>query len=102
MKKTRHVVIKLLSKPVVGVPVVVQQKRTQLGTMRLWVRSPASLSVLRIWCCCELWCRHCSDPAWLWRRPVATAPILTPSLGTSVRRRFGPKNPKQNKKTTYL
>ena len=28
-----------------------------LGTMRLRVRSLASLSGLRIWCCCELWYR---------------------------------------------
>ena len=29
----------------------------QLGTVRLWVRFLASLIGLRIWCCCELWCR---------------------------------------------
>ena len=40
-----------------GVPVVVQQKQIRLGTMRLWVRSLASLSGLRIWRCHELWCR---------------------------------------------
>ena len=34
-----------------------QQKRIQLGTMRLWVRTLASLSGLGIWCCYELWCR---------------------------------------------
>ena len=34
-----------------------QQKRIQLGSMRLWVRSLASLSGLRIWQCRELWCR---------------------------------------------
>ena len=34
-----------------------QQKRTRLGTMGLWVRSLASLNVLRIWRCRELWCR---------------------------------------------
>ena len=32
------------------------QKRIRLGTMRLQVRSLASLSGLRIWCCHELWC----------------------------------------------
>ena len=37
-----------------GVPVMAQQKRIQLGTMRVWVRSLASLSGLRIWCCHEL------------------------------------------------
>ena len=40
-----------------GVPVVVQQKQVQLGTMRLWVCSLASLSGLRIPCCHELWYR---------------------------------------------
>ena len=40
-----------------GVPIVVQQKRIQLGTMRLQVRSLASLSGLMIWQCRELWYR---------------------------------------------
>ena len=40
-----------------GAPIVAQQKQIQLGTMRLWVRSLASLSGLRIWRCHELWCR---------------------------------------------
>ena len=47
----------------VGVPVVAQQNRIWLGTMRLQVWSLSSLSGLRIWHCCELWCRsqtHCS------------------------------------------
>ena len=34
-----------------------QWKQIPLGTMRLWVRSLASLSGLRIWHCRELWCR---------------------------------------------
>ena len=34
-----------------------QQKHIRLGTMRLWVRSLALLSGLRIRCCHELWCR---------------------------------------------
>ena len=40
-----------------GVPVVVQQKRIQLGTMRLRVRSLASLSGLGVQHCHELWHR---------------------------------------------
>ena len=44
-----------------GVPVVAQWKRIQLGTMKLQVRSLASLSGLRIWHCCELWCRSCQE-----------------------------------------
>ena len=40
-----------------GVPIVAQWKRIQLGTMKWWVQSLASLSVLRIWHYCELWYR---------------------------------------------
>jgi len=40
-----------------GFPTVVQWKRIQLGTVRLQVRSLASLSGLRIRYCHELWCR---------------------------------------------
>ena len=40
-----------------GVPVVAQQKRIRLGTLRLRVQALASLSGLRIWHCRELWCR---------------------------------------------
>ena len=47
-----------------GVLIVAQWKRIQLGTMKLRVRSLALLSGLGIQCCCELWCRL-----------VATAPI---------------------------
>ena len=38
------------------VPVVAQRKQIQLGTMRLRVRSLASLNGLRIQHCHELWC----------------------------------------------
>ena len=34
-----------------------QQKRIRLGTVKLWVRSLASLSGLKIQRCHELWCR---------------------------------------------
>ena len=40
-----------------GAPIMAQQKRIQLETMRLWVRPLALLSGLRIQCCHELWCR---------------------------------------------
>ena len=39
-----------------------QQKQIQLGTMRLQVRSLASLSELRIQHCYELWCRLQTRP----------------------------------------
>ena len=62
-----------------GVPVVAQQKRIRLGSMRMLIRSLVSLSGLRIQCCRELWCRQRrgSDLAWLWLwcRPAATALI---------------------------
>ena len=62
-----------------GVPVMVQWKRSQLGTMRLQVQSLASLSGLRIRCCHELWFRLQmqlrSAGIWLWRRPAAVALI---------------------------
>ena len=47
----------------VAVPVVGQWKQIRLGTMRLQVQSLASLSWLRIQCCCELEVghRHSSD-----------------------------------------
>ena len=58
---------------------MVQQKRIQLGDMRSWVQSLASLSGLRIWRCFELWYR---SQTWLGSqvavavcRPVATALI---------------------------
>ena len=57
-----------------------QQKQIQLGTKRLWLRSLASLSGLRIQHHRELWCR---SQTWLrsriavglWHRLAATAPI---------------------------
>ena len=61
-----------------GAPVMVQGKRIRLGTMRVRVRSLASLSGLRIWRCHELCCvgRRCDwDPVLLWCRPVAVALI---------------------------
>ena len=70
-----------------GVPVVAQRKRIQLGTMRLHVQSLALLSGLKIRCCPELWCR---SQMWL-GSGVAVAVVYagsynsnsTPSLGTS-------------------
>ena len=61
-----------------AVPVVVQWKRMQLGTMRLQVQSLASLTELRIWHCHELWCRS-QNSAQIWHccgcgRLVAKAP----------------------------
>ena len=71
-----------------GGPVIAQWKRIRVGTMRLRVRSPASLSGLRIWSCHELWCRSQTQL----RSGVAVALVQasicssdwTPSLGTSM------------------
>ena len=59
-----------------GVPIVVQGKQIQLGTMRLWVQSLALFSKLRIKRCHEL-SRRGSNLIllWLWHRPAAVAPI---------------------------
>ena len=65
-----------------------QLKRIQLGTMRLRVRSLASLSGLRIWLCHVLWCR---SQTWLGSR-IAVAVVKAssyssdsaPSLGTFI------------------
>ena len=71
--------------------------RTQLLSMRTWVWSLASLSGSGIWRCHELWCR-----SWLGCL-IAVAVVqagscssnTTPSLGTSICYKYGPK--KQNK-----
>ena len=80
----RHVRNKIFPR----VPLVLQRKQIELGTMRLRVQSLASLSGLRIWCCHELWCRS----QMRLRSGVAVAVLqagscgsdLTSSLGTSI------------------
>ena len=63
--------------------------------MRMHVQSLASLSGLRIWCCHEQWCRL---QMWLRSRIVVAVAWAgscssdsTPSLGTSICCRRGPK-----------
>ena len=79
-----------------GVPVVEQQKWIQLGTTRLRVQSLASLSGLRIRCCCELWCRSQMWPGSCIAVAVAgsCSSDLTPSLGISICCKCGPKKQK--------
>ena len=70
--------------------------------MRTQVQSLALLSGLRIWGCCELGCR---SQAWL-RSGIAVAVVQagscsfnsTPSLGTSICHRCGPKKMTKKKK----
>ena len=53
--------------------------QNKLLSLRTQVRSLASLSGLRNWCCCELWCHSNarrgldSELLWLWHRQAATA-----------------------------
>ena len=76
--------------------------RTQLVSLRMRVRSLASLSRLGIQYSVTVSCgvgNGCGlDPTllWLWHRLEAAAPI-DPSLGISICHRFGPKNKKINK-----
>ena len=79
------------------VPIVAQWKQIRLVTMRLQVWSLASISGLRIWHCCQLWC---GLQTWL-SSCVAVAYVdscswdLTPSLGTCIFRGCGPKKRKE-------
>ena len=63
-----------------------QQKRTQLVSLRLWVRSLAALSGKGsgVAMSCGIGCRRSSN--------------LTPGLGTSTYLGFGPKKKKKEKK----
>ena len=89
-----------------GVPIVVHWKRIRLGTMRLWVRSLASLSELKIWHCYELWCRLQTllGPIllWLWRRPAASAPIRPLAWEPSCAKGVALKRKKKKKKDAQL
>ena len=74
--------------------------------MRLQVQSLASISGLRIWHCCEMWCRlqtrlefhiacGCGIGQWLQSDSV-------PSLGTSICLRGSPKNTKKFKNKKHI
>ena len=92
---------------ITGVSIVAQQKRIQPETMRLPVKSLASLSGLRIQRCRELQCRLKTQLSF----GVAVAVVQagscssnqTPSLGSSICHGCGPKKqtkPNQNKTKT--
>jgi len=68
-----------------GVPVVVRLVSTSRQ-----IQSLASLSGLRIWRCCELWCKS--------QTRLRSGSNLTPSLGTYRCRRCSPKKTKKKKK----
>ena len=79
-----------------------QQQQIRRGTMSLQVRSLASLSGLRIWCGCELWCRSQmqlgSDIAVAVMSARGNSSDQTPSLGTCICCRCGPKKRQKKKK----
>ena len=81
-----------------GVLLVVQQKRIQLVSMRIWVGSLASPSGSGIQCCPELWYRSQMRLGTCMAMALAVASScssdLTPSLGTSLCRECGPKKQK--------
>ena len=69
--------------------------RTRLVSTRMQIRFLASLTGLRIWCCCELWCRSQTQL----ESGIALAVVLSgshssklaPTLGTSICHRCSPK-----------
>ena len=83
-----------------------QRKQSQLGTVRLQVPSLDSLSGLRIQRCRALWCR---SQTWL-GYGIAVALVQagsnssdwTPSLGTFMCLRCGPKRTKEKKKKAKI
>ena len=81
------------------VPVVAHRKWIWLVSMRMQVWSPAQLSGLRIWCCCELWCRSQmrlgSGIAVAVAQANSYSSDSTPNLGTSICCEWGPKKTKQ-------
>ena len=85
-----------------GIPVMVQWRQIQLGTMRLRASSLESLSGLRIWHCRELWYR--SQMCLRFNVTVAVAKASscssywTPSLGISIFHKCGPKKQREKKK----
>ena len=56
-----------------------QRKRIWLVSVRMWIRSPASLGGLRTQRCCELWCRRAAAAPvrpLAWEPPCATGAAL--------------------------
>ena len=84
-----------------------QQKPIRLGSMRLWVRSLASLSELRIWRCHELWCTWQTRLGSGIAMAVAVAMAgscssdWTPSLGASICYGCNPEKTKQTKNLNF-
>ena len=87
-----------------GVPVVARWKRIRLTFMRTQVPSLASFSGLRIWRCCQLWCRLQtrlgSDMAVAVVQASGYHSDSMPSLRTSMCLRCGPKKTKSKENKT--
>ena len=87
-----------------GVPLAAQRKPAWLVSVRMQVRSPASLRGLRIWWCRELGCRSqtqlgsCVAVAVAVVKAGSCRSDSTPSLGTSICHGRGPKKTKKRKK----
>ena len=69
--------------------------------MRLWLLPLDSFSGLRIWSCCELWCKSQmqlrADVAVAIAQASSCSTYWTPSPGTSICCRCGPKKQKKKK-----
>ena len=74
---------------VAGVLVGTQRVKNTTVSMRMQVQSLASLSGLRIWCCCEL--QHRSQ------MQLGSGVAAAAALGTSICHRCGPKKKKKKK-----
>ena len=85
-----------------GVPILVQQKRIQLETIRLLVQSLASLisQGSGITMSCSVGHRRSSDLAllWLWRRLAAVAPVRPLAWEPPYAMGAAPKRQKTKKK----
>ena len=81
---------------------MLQWKQIRLVSMRIWVRTLILLSGSGIHKCCELWCRQQvqlgSRVAVTVEQANSYSSNLTPSLETSICRKYGPKNKKKRKR----
>jgi len=81
--------------------------RTRLVTMKMWVRSLASLNALRTWHCCELGCRSQTGLRfgllWLWCRQTARAPIRLPyAIGVVLKKKKKRKKKEKKRKRLHF
>ena len=82
---------------VLGVPVVAKWKQIRLVSMRMRVRSLASLKCYELWCRSQTQLESCIDVAVV--QAGSCSSDLIPSLGTSIGFGCGPKKAKKQNKT---